>query len=190
LASLTAPEPVSPAPLFDPKTAQQLSSQLPPLPTFNPSGPTPAPYDGAALSNELHAANQEPSSSQLALPNSMPQMSPRSSSMPGMITSAAPIETDLPSFATVLTSAAQAAPTTTNAEVQPTHSLKPIPSATPDSDAAALAQAYLLFSEINKASNGVSTNRWSTPTTTSPPAMGSSAPTGGMGFTLGNQPAQ
>jgi len=193
LAALTAPEPVSPAPLFDPNSANELSSQLPPLPSFNPSGSTPALYDGAARSSELHAANQEPSSSPLALPNSMPQMSQRTSSMPEMITNVAPIETNLPSFATVLTSAAQPALPplpATNSEVQPTSFPKPIPSATPDSDAAALASAYLHFSEINKASNGLSTNRWSTPTTTSPPPIGPSTPTGGMGFTLGNQPAQ
>lgn len=219
--SLDTPLAITAPPLFSAEQASTANNQngsplplntgLPPLPTEGTSGTSPALYDGAAMPSQLHAAFSGPEARTTTVsPVGMPQMTLPSSSMPGMVAGTSPRDTQLPSYATLLTSATTAtAGTTTPGMATPvvggpsaggqapisgsgttavtTAQSTTLQSATPELDLSALIEAYRHYSEINKASNGVISNRWTSGTATAPNTSGQTTPsTGGMGFTLGS----
>ncbi len=202
LASLDLPVGIAPLPLFDPNDIgpraglPAVGSAGVSVPSLTASGPTATPYNAASNSAPTAPSTQ-------SLPGSSPTFydgaAIGSELHAGAVSGGGPVDTNLPSYATILASATRSV--TNSAANQPPAANQPIggstlgaatpstgtqpataamqstavPSATPELDIAAIVNAYRHFSEINQGSSGTASNRY--PTATSPAS--------GAGFTLG-----
>jgi len=188
------------------------------VPSFTASGPTAAPtsgngqnagtaaqpapgasptfYDGAALGPELHAATAGRDSTPVPsnpapnypAPGNMTAAAPQTTMSNNAMTNGGLVDTNLPSYETILASATRpVAGSNAAAAAQPAAAMTDaygrsvvVPTATPELNSQSLSDAYYPYNQTNKASTGAASNRFEPAAQTPPP------PAAGRGFMLGN----
>lgn len=213
LATLALPVAATTLPLFDPNetpTSGVSSSLAAENPVTSLTSGSPI-LDPTADVQNTQAASQPVQ----MLPGASPTLYDGAAKTAGAVASSGPVDTSLPSFDTILASAAiPSTPTSGNSSLgnvqgagapQLQTAVQPmavtgttagrgqpayVSTATPDSPDPALIKAYLPYIQMTQASNGVPSNRYPAATTGQPTVSQSSSqpsvPSGGIGLTLGN----